>query len=301
MLTAFVAFLTLAFLVLARCLRRRAMRRPPSRKHLHPTPSSRTVRHPPKPPWVRSEVIRLKALMPHSGCRKIAHTFNHLHGQRRAMTVGKSYVASVLRESQLEVVRRRREIKHRIPRSVPSNLLWAVDLTEVRDGQGGRHRVLGLIDHGSRACLALREIRTKASIEILRQLLDAIERFGRPKVLRTDNEPCFTSRLLRFGLWLLGIHHRPIAPFAPWQNGRIERLFRTVKEAWRLREVCTSNRSDIQPDLDLIRFWYNHARPHQHLRGRTPAMAWAGMDAPQGRGQFVSAWSGALAGYYFKA
>jgi len=26
-------------------------------------------RHPPKPAWVRQEIIRLKALMPHDGCR----------------------------------------------------------------------------------------------------------------------------------------------------------------------------------------------------------------------------------------
>jgi len=52
--------------------------------------------------------------------------------------------------------------------------------------------------------------------------------------------------------------------------------------------------------LGLFRFWYNHARPHQHLDGRTPAMAWAGVDTPRGRGRFFAAWDGWLAGYAFK-
>jgi len=52
--------------------------------------------------------------------------------------------------------------------------------------------------------------------------------------------------------------------------------------------------------LGLFRFWYNHARPHQHLDGRTPAMAWARADTPRGRGRFFAAWDGWLAGYAFK-
>ena len=67
---------------------------------------------PPKPRWVRDEVIRLKALMPDHGCRAIAAAFNHLQ-TRRKMTVGKSFVADVVRRHRLDIVRRRRERKHR--------------------------------------------------------------------------------------------------------------------------------------------------------------------------------------------
>ena len=254
----------------------------------------------PKPPWVRHEVIRLKALMPGNGCRKIAATFNHLHQQRRRMTVGKSYVASVIRNAQLEIVQCRKEIKHRLPCPLPKNLQWAADLTQVRDAAGCRRMVFGLIDQGTRACLALSDVRTKASVTLVRALLDAVERYGTPKVLRTDNEACFTSKLFRLGLLLLGIRHRTSAPFAPWQNGRIERFFLTFKERWRAAHICLDERGELQPELGLFRFWYNHARPHQHLDGLTPAMAWAGVDTPRGRGRFFAAWDGWLAGYAFK-
>ena len=70
----------------------------------------------PKPTWVRHEVIRLKALMPDAGGRRVALTFNHLHEKRCGMTVGKTFVASVLRGRGEEVMRMRRKLRRRRPR-----------------------------------------------------------------------------------------------------------------------------------------------------------------------------------------
>ncbi len=152
--------------------------------------------------------------MPHSGCRKISIVFNHLHQPRRRITVGKTFVANVLRQRQHEIAGIRRRLKHHRPKPMPPNIVWALDLTYV--GECRRKRtVLGLLDHGSRACLALSDLRSKTSVVILRKLLDAIERFGRPRCLRTDNESVFTSAIFRLGLGLLGIRHQRTAPFAP--------------------------------------------------------------------------------------
>jgi hypothetical protein len=41
-----------------------------------------------KPEWVRKEIIRLKALIPHAGCRTIADSFNRRFAASRRMTVG---------------------------------------------------------------------------------------------------------------------------------------------------------------------------------------------------------------------
>ncbi len=71
----------------------------------------------PKPPWVRKEVIRLKALIPKAGCRTIACTFNRLYSGPKGMTIGKSYVANLLRSSQEEVMRARRNLRQRRPRA----------------------------------------------------------------------------------------------------------------------------------------------------------------------------------------
>ena len=211
------------------------------------------------------------------------------------MTVGKSYVAATLQRHGHQVVQPRRRIQRRQPRRMPRNLLWGLDLTFITCGRESRP-VFGLIDHGTRACVALRSIPSKATIQILRALLDVVELFGTPKAIRTDNEGIFCSWLFRLALAVLGIRHQRIAPFAPWQNGRIDRFFGVLKEAARGRRWTPE---ELQEDLDLFRTWHNHVRPHQHLDGLTPAVAWSGRpELGRGKPYFFSAWEGLLTGFY---
>jgi len=72
----------------------------------------------------------------------------------------------------------------------------------------------------------------------------------------------------------VGIRHQRIEPHCPWQNGRIERFFGTLKHA--LDRWAVENRDQLNTSLLLFRLWYNHARPHQNLQGHTPAEAWRG-------------------------
>ncbi|MEM1183264.1 MAG: integrase core domain-containing protein [Acidobacteriota bacterium] len=147
------------------------------------------------------------------------------------MTVGKSFVAKMVRAGQAEIEKKRRELKHQIPRWLPKNVIWGLDLTTLDD-----QPVLGVIDRGTRACLELTRLPDKATLTILKSIIALIERFGRPKCIRTDNEGVFASSLFRLVLRMLGVHHQKTQPKAPWQNGRIERFFGTLKSAIRLRE-----------------------------------------------------------------
>ncbi len=141
-------------------------------------------------------------------------------------------------------------------------------------------------------------MRDKSSVAILRVILDAIERFGKPKYIRTDNEPVFTSAILQLGLRLVGVRHQRTAPFAPWQNGRVERFFKTFKEPARQWPVWLA--AEPQKDLDLYRLWCNHIRPHQHLDGLTPAQHWSGKAPARSKeASYFSAWDGLLTGFYF--
>jgi putative transposase len=68
----------------------------------------------------------------------------------------------------------------------------------------------------------------------------------------------------------------------PWQNGRIERFFGTLKPY--LRQMQFSGRLALNQSLQTFLHWYNHIRPHQNLGGFTPAEAWQNIDpfhAPQ--------------------
>lgn len=83
--------------------------------------------------------------------------------------------------------------------------------------------VLGVIDHGTRACLRLTELGDKRSLSILVELIAAMRRFGLPRTVRTDNEACFVSRTMKLALALLGVRMQRTDVHCPWQNGRIER------------------------------------------------------------------------------
>lgn len=230
----------------------------------------------PKAQWVKKEIIRLKAFMPQAGCRTIAHHFNRRWKSRRKMTVSKTYVADTCRKEQHRILHARRKLKHRVPRPMRRNRVWGCDLLVKTDRQGQPHVALAILDHGSRACLRLQRLSDKSSLTLIRELIEAVKRYGRPQCVRTDNEAVLVSRLFRLSLWLLGIRQQRIAPGCPWQNGRVERFIGTVKRELRL-EVLTSGK-ELDHRLTEIRAWYNHDRPHDHLQGRTPAEVWAGID-----------------------
>ena len=160
----------------------------------------------------------------------------------------------------------------------------------------------GIIDHGTRACIALQQLPSKYSWVILRELAKAVRRYGRPATVRTDNEAVFISRLFRWGLRILGIRHQRIEKLAPWQNGRIERFFGSFKASWRL--FCESSGGtveDLRPELEIFRAWYNHVRPHQHLDGRVPADVWTGaMPAAYRPYCYFSEWEEVLTGFHFR-
>lgn len=230
----------------------------------------------PKPKWVRAEIIRLKAWMPEAGYRMIAHTFNRRWQSRRHMTVSKTYVSDTCRNEQSRILHARRTLKHRVPRPMPRNRIWGCDLLTKTDTEGQPHLALAILDHGSRACLRLQRLKDKSSLTLLKELIEAVKRYGRPQFLRTDNEAVLVSQLFRIGLWLLGIRQQRIHPGCPWQNGRVERFIGTVKRALATEPISGSK--EFAEALQQVRTWYNHDRPHDHLQGRTPAEVWAGID-----------------------
>jgi transposase InsO family protein len=251
-----------------------------------------------KPDWLKHEIIRLKALMPQAGCRTIALICNRRFASSRKITVGKTYVHQVLQQHDYEIQILRRNLKHIKPKFVPRNIVWGIDLTGKTDTSCKLHALFGILDHGSRALLYLQALHDKTSHTLLVCLIEIIRIHGKPKVIRTDNEAIFTSRIFRRGLKLLGIRHQLTDPGCPWQNGRIERLFGTLKQ--KLDQWQVPDFAQLSRDLDTFRHWYNHIRPHQNLDGKTPAETWNGINPyakPPKQEQWFEAWDGLLAGY----
>ncbi len=266
----FVMFVLLAFCRLSH-------RRPAAFRLSHPKPAMRSRA---KPLWVAMELVRLKARFPDAGCRTLAHVFNRRHAGAR-MSVSKSTVALIVRKHRYAIEDERRGFRRRKPYDPPRNHTWGLDLTGKQDQNGVQHAVLGIVDHGTRLAIRLAALPNKSAWTILGYLCLAIGAFGKPLRLRTDNEACFTSRTFTWALHMVGIRHQRSELGCPWQNGRVERLFGTLKRG--LDRITVGNVLQLEQVLRHFARWYNAERPHDSLNGSTPMEAWRGID-PYRRG-----------------
>lgn len=169
--------------------------------------------------------------------------------------ISKSWVAELKKQRSMQRIR-----VHPAPSASPTHRIWGMDITYVHQCP-----VLGILDHGSRFAVSLTPLVNKSAWILLGHLFIAIGKYGKPKAIRTDNEPVFVSQRISFFLKLFKIIHQKTDKHSPWQNGRIERFFGSLKRALR-----------IQPHLNgkLLFVWlhyYNTDRPHQHLNNKTPA------------------------------
>lgn len=246
-----------------------------------------------KPQWVVDKVLYLAAISGY-GAGKVAELFNQRYGHN-GDSVGKTFVYYQIKNQQYQIRILRRDIKNTPPRAVPVNQTWGMDLTTVTLNRQQK-LVLGIVDHGSRLSISLRELSSKHSDVLLLEICRAIKQFGLPKFIRTDNEVCFNSWWLKGCLKLLGIKKQTSKVACPWMNGRIERFFGSFKEKFRQLDFAGC---DLQTELAIYRAWYNHIRTHQNLGGLTPAEVWRGKQNKNAdQAQWVSAWQGVLCGYY---
>ena len=86
----------------------------------------------------------------------------------------------------------------------------------------------------------------------------------------TDNHWSYTrTNAVAAVITSLGARHKLIKPHCPWQNGKVERLNRTLQTEWAYRQVFTTNAersAALAPWLD----YYNHRRRHSALGGLPP-------------------------------
>jgi len=214
------------------------------------------------------------------------------------MSVSKSYIAYTVRNHRFAILQRRREFKRRKPLHVPKNAVWGLDMTGKVDTTGQVHNILGILDHGSRHLLALSALVNKSSWTLLGHLCLAIGQYGKPRAIRSDNERVFTSVIFTSTLRCFGTRHQRIDLGCPWQNGRIERFFGTLKQS--LNQWAVGSRQELQFVLGVFRDWYCYVRPHSNLKGATPFEAWCGVDAlrcPPKAVEWFEGWDGLLRGY----
>ena len=156
-----------------------------------------------------------------------------------------------------------------------SNGTWTADFKgQFKTRNGVYCYPLTIVDGFSRYLLACQGVLSTA-IAVARPIfLRLFHEYGLPLIIRTDNGVPFATtalgRLSTLSVWWirLGILPELIAPASPQQNGRHERMHRTLKaEATR---PPSANLRAQQIRFNRFRHEYNDERPHEALDQETP-------------------------------
>jgi len=229
-------------------------------------------------PVVAAVLLETRQRHPHWGPRKILDYLRPRHP--RLCWPARSTVGALFQRAGL-VKPRRRHPKPGHPGRPTSPILapndvWTADFKgHFPLRSGARCHPLTLLDSYARYLLACTALVHPTTIEARPVFLRLFQEFGLPDRMRTDNGPPFASialaRLSRLSVWwiTLGIRPELIEPASPQQNGRHERMHRTLK-AEAVRPRCASRRAQ-QQRFNRFRHEYNTERPHEALGGLPPA------------------------------
>jgi putative transposase len=163
------------------------------------------------------------------------------------------------------------------------NAVWCVDFKGwFSTGDGKRCDPLTISDAMSRYLLRCQAVARTDGAHV-RPAFDATFcEFGLPLAIRSDNGPPFASvgagGLSQLAVWWIKLGVRPerIAPGKPQQNGRHERLHRTLKADTAAPPAATLE--EQQRRFDDFRAIYNGERPHEALDFVTPASLYRASD-----------------------
>lgn len=228
-------------------------------------------------PELAKLIIAEREKHPSWGAKKIKAILEKRY--RRAFPAA-STIGDVLARAGLVTMRTRRRAHERVPTSLQiakaPNDIWCTDFKgQFRLGNGSYCYPLTVSDQFSRYLLgveAMPAIRDEAARDVSEELF---RRFGLPRAIRSDNGPPFAScglgGLTKLSAYwvLLGIRLERIRPAHPEENGRHERMHRTLKA-----ETAKPPRTNLlqqQECFDNFITEYNEVRPHEALGQRCPA------------------------------
>lgn len=193
---------------------------------------------------------------------------------------GRSTVCDILRRHGLVPTRRqRRRIGHPgKPTTIMGapNAVWCADYKgQFKTGDGRYCYPLTVTDGFSRSLLGCQGLGSTAVAEAQPVFTRLFKEYGLPLRIRTDNGVPFATttlaRLSKLSAWWvrLGILPEFIEPGRADQNGRHERMHRTLKAAT-MRPAAGSLGAQ-QRRCNAFREEFNHERPHEALDQQTPA------------------------------
>jgi len=227
------------------------------------------------PPEVLERVIELRKEHPTWGPKKLRSWMV----DRGLQVPAASTVGDLLKRYGLVRPRRRRV---RTPPCVEPlavgsqpNDVWCIDFKgHFALGDKTRCYPLTVTDHASRYLLKCEALAEPTEAAVAVHFDRAFREFGLPDRIRSDNGPPFATKALG-GLsslsvqWIkLGILPERIEPGHPEQNGRHERMHRTLKAE--TASPPSASMTEQQRTFDRFRRIYNDERPHEALDQKPP-------------------------------
>lgn len=239
------------------------------------------------PDQIESRIVSLKREKPHWGARKIRELLvRRLDGDFKIPAI--STVHAVLDRHGLVERARRRKRATGTPLSAGAdpNALWCADFKgEFKLGNGRYCYPLTVTDHASRYLLLCEALESTCQDPVLAAFEHLFRERGLPAAIRSDNGVPFASPNALFNLsklsvwWLrLGIDIERIKPGHPQQNGRHERMHRTLK----LETARPPGRNILQQQARFDSFIgeFNEQRPHEALAMKFPSEVYVASERP---------------------
>ncbi len=227
---------------------------------------------------IEQQVLQLRRQHPTWGARKLLARL--LDQQPAVAWPAASTIGELLKREGLTVPRRKRRktppFSQPLGHAQQPNQVWCADFKGwFRTLDQQRIDPLTISDAASRYLLRCQAVEKTDTVRVQAIFEAAFREFGLPLAMRTDNGPPFASRAIAglspLALYLMKLDIVPerIAPGHPEQNGRHERMHRTLK-AETAKPPAAHKRAQ-QKAFDRFQRIYNEQRPHQALKMKTPA------------------------------
>lgn len=194
--------------------------------------------------------------------------------QRRHKEYGSSRIRRVYEQYGYSLytkprVKRPQTKANRATIPMQENMEWGIDFMHDVLVTNRQIRSLNIIDPFNRVCKGMFIHHSMPAKRVIEFLERAIEQYGKPKSIRTDNGPEFISK--RFQLWLeqTKIKWEHIRKGKPQENCFTERFNRTAREELFDANIFISL-EDANEKATHFKEEYNSERPHESLNNKTP-------------------------------
>ncbi|WOB06859.1 IS481 family transposase [Piscinibacter gummiphilus] len=229
------------------------------------------------PDEVEQAIVQCRLRHPSWGPKKLLWTLQRRQPQLELPS--RTTVAEILKRNDLVLAKKRpRPVGHpgRPSMAVTKpNDCWSMDFKgQFRTGDGVYCYPLTVTDNHSRYLLACQGLPGTLLEPTQAMLTKVFKEYGLPSRLRSDNGVPFAAytlgRLSRLSVWLLklGVMPELIEPGKPQQNGRHERMHRTLKDE--TLKPPGANARVQQRKFNVWRREFNEDRPHEAHDGLTP-------------------------------